>query len=782
MNTITYPTWTASVTSAKIRLGQAVSQMLAPLGLVLAMVAGTDGNDRVDRPQSQRRARMASRRQQQEVVGPDPDLAASYGRHSSEMQNEESSNDQHLKNCEEAKRNGHTIPKRLWFSDEAVSGTKRDRAGLNAMLRAAENGEFSILYVYNLSRLARNSLISLSILKRLVHVFKIRVICPLEGLDSANGGWEFMASVVGAMNERFIADLAAGVLRGLERRLLAGYAIGDHVLGFGSQLAPGEQPWDGKGPKPKKVYIIDSKPAMVVCQIFEWFVRERKSISWIVSELNRQKVPKCHRSTSPEWHHAIVVGILENEKYIGIWEWGLRKNVRDPETGKLSRELRSEEQVEKWTRDLRHLQIVDDETFELAQRRLAENRATYAGNRRPNGKLHGSPEGNVHAGLLSGILMCGMCPRGDDYARFVVTGKYYRCPRRQRGTCECDKSALRKVADNSVLDVVRSQLLRSQSWMDVVHDSMTRTWHRRIAEVPNDVEELEKDLGKLKRRIERLMDELEEAEDADVRKRLRKRQEERNQILRDLKKAKRRDSALGDEPPTREWMMKAIEDLSQTLSEGNSAAARDALRTLVGGRILTEKVCVDGEEFLRGRFTFCANNVIAAILPESATILGSHEEGSEVVIDFVKAKESHPADLKAEEVKRLYDQGMLGKQIARTLNLSGAGVTSLLNRWFKSRGLEKPDGRKRRHTLPQPFEDLPLYQRIAGRVKEMIDAGELIGDIAAELDVDRNTITRAMKFAYESQGLPVPDGRTRRINMERKSRSKHERGNWRDDY
>ena len=50
-------------------------------------------------------------------------------------------------------------------------------------------------------------------------------------------------------------------------------------------------------------------------------------------------------------------------------------------------------------------------------------------------------------------------------------------------------------------------------------------------------------------------------------------------------------------------------------------------------------------------------------------------------------------------------------------------------------------------------------------------------EIAEHLHCDRNTVTKAMKFAYQSRGLPVPDGRTRRKSLDRKvSRPRRRRG------
>ena len=144
------------------------------------------------------------------------DLAGSYARFSSELQDESSNADQHRKNEEKAKKNQHSIAPENMYADEEVSGTKLDRDGLNEMLEDAKAGKFSTIYFFSLSRLARQSLISMSILKNLVHVHNIRVISVSEGIDSDQPGWELAAQILSMFHEQYIKQLAHDVLRGQE--------------------------------------------------------------------------------------------------------------------------------------------------------------------------------------------------------------------------------------------------------------------------------------------------------------------------------------------------------------------------------------------------------------------------------------------------------------------------------------------------------------------------------------------------------------------------------------
>ena len=141
----------------------------------------------------------------------------------------------------------------------------------------------------------------------------------------------------------------------------------------------------------------------------------------------------------------------------------------------------------------------------------------------------------------------------------------------------------------------------------------------------------------------------------------------------------------------------------------------------------------------------------------------------EIVIDFV---DPNPYDDESELAKALYDQKLMNVAISKRLNCSPSKVTKLIRYWFESRGQEMPDGRSRRSQLAFKHQEPPMYQRISDEVKQLYDKKLLIGEIAEKMKCDRNTITEANRFWYESRGLEVVDGRTRRKSLERKVSSK----------
>src|SRR5580692_10634855 len=83
----------------------------------------------------------------------------------------------------------------------------------------------------------------------------------------------------------------------------------------------------GRGPKPKRIVVVDPDASAVVKEIFSLFVAYQ-SISAVVKWLNsvRETIPKIGKG---RWSLQSVRRILTNPKYIGKWDYGSTTTVRD---------------------------------------------------------------------------------------------------------------------------------------------------------------------------------------------------------------------------------------------------------------------------------------------------------------------------------------------------------------------------------------------------------------------------------------------------------------------
>jgi len=82
---------------------------------------------------------------------------AIYARYSSENQRPESIDDQVLACRRLAKKQSIVIAQDHIYADQAQSGARSDRPALAALLAAAPSGEFYVVLVDDLSRLARDT-------------------------------------------------------------------------------------------------------------------------------------------------------------------------------------------------------------------------------------------------------------------------------------------------------------------------------------------------------------------------------------------------------------------------------------------------------------------------------------------------------------------------------------------------------------------------------------------------------------------------------------------------
>jgi site-specific DNA recombinase len=696
---------------------------------------------------------------------------ASYARYSSDNQREESITDQQRKCREAAARNGHAIERDFEFQDEAVSGTKLHRAGLDRMLAAAAAGEFSTLYFHSLSRLARESVITMPLLKKLVHVDRVRVISVTEGIDSDRDGWEVLATILSVMHERYIKDLGDNVFRGQEGAVLAGFSVGDYCFGYTSAPIPGsENARKGRNAKLRMAYTVDERTAPWVIRIFDWFVVDKCSVRWITRELNRLGAPKDHRSTTKLWHHQQVTALLKNKKYIGVWPWGQKKNMRNPLTGQVSQDERPEEDHEKWTRHFPHLRLISDELMNMAQTRLDANDRQQEHRRKPSGKLAGSVSGNSRTQplhLLSGSLRCAGC--GATLRVGGAGGRYMTCPNWAKGVCDCKAQTRRDLAERMILDAIGQQILANPAWHQDVFNRTLQAWRQRAERQPAERQSLVKALAEVERKITQLLDAIESGlDDPEVKVRLAERRKVRDALKRQLDHEQHAVAEPRPEP-TEQWVVERLQHLDEVL-HGSGPAAALALRHLVGGKVLVREVRLPGRErhYTQGSFAVRLGQLMESVgdmPPTAAAGIDRESNGDrveDIVIDF---RAEDPSVQIIDDVKALWDEGLTYREIAAQVGWNRNLVTEALAKWFRQRGLEPPDGRSCRGRLDRST----LADQLAERAKDLWDQGHLVHDIAATLGCNRDTATKAIQHWFQSRGLEAPDGRTRRKTLAVKS-------------
>ena len=548
-------------------------------------------------------------------------------------------------------------------------------------------------------------------------------------------------------------------MRGLIGNLLNGHSVGDLAYGYGSVPIPGvETHRRGRNERPPKKYVINETEATWVRKIFDWFVRERRSIRWIVCELNRLKAPRDQRSRGEKWGRSAVINLLRRTKYIGIWEWGVSRNHRDPETGDIYKELRDEDEWKKWVRHLPELKIVDEEVFARAQELLDENEQKCADFRGEEGTFTGSPKDRAHPRhLLQRRIRCGEC--GAYF--YVASARGLACPGARDGVCSYRTMLPRELAERLILGEIGRRILEDSAWRKEVQETALREWQTSQSQVPSELQAAQDQLRELDRKIENLLDQVEEGNaPADVRDRLRVRRDERGQLARQIEKWQRQ-VAQKPQALSAEQVDEGLQNLHRVLSSGTPAAAI-ALGNLVGD-VEVRAVSRPGRKrpFLQGEFFLRTGKVANALnctqLAENEGDASEGQAGGEkIVIDFV---EPDPKFEMSDKVKELYETGLANWEIAEKLGLRRSRVTLLYNFWHERRGLPAPElgnrpKRKRRET--------PLYKRIADEAKQRWVEGDSESEIGRHFNTTQATVRDAITWWHSRRNLPVPKFADRR--------------------
>ena len=604
-------------------------------------------------------------------------VAATYCRMSSDMQNERSPEDQ-LRVCRKrAESDGNVIPDDAVFIDRAVSGTKPDRHALTRLKEAARARRFSTLYVEDLSRLGRESTELMRLLKQMVHD-DIRVVSLNEGIDSNIDSWQLLATITSLQHETFIRDLAQRIRRGKAGAVLEDLSVGDWCFGYRSEPIPGsEKTRRGRDCRPRKRVVIDEETARWVVQIFVWFAIEHRSMQWIARELTRLNVPKDHRATTPGWHHQYIRRILTNKKYSGIWIWGRRRNKRHPLSGKIKQEVVPDKDVIVRARE--DLRIIPQELWDAAQARLRELKKIYPGPNGGVGQKGASYVDSYPKNEFSGLIFCRACG-----ARFQTAGafaKYLACGNRNFNRCTVRTHAPRKLLRSLLTDQLKRHVTSTKNMLDTILEAVHRYLAVAESSVPKKIQSRKLERAGVERKIANLYRLAEESE-TDLQALGRRIAELERQLDEHAAEIRRLEEQLVDPSavPTRAWLLQQLEALEAWVGEDPRELAL-VFRAYTGGRIEMENVIPPGKKrgYFRAHFKGNVVNVIADRALRSAGENGSDEcksvrllqqacrDQSFTCIAAIDVKRASRSEQLAPKVRQLRARGMSWKTIQRRL-------------------------------------------------------------------------------------------------------------------
>jgi site-specific DNA recombinase len=525
--------------------------------------------------------------------------AAIYARYSSENQRPESIDDQ-ISECRKlARQRSIVISDDHLFSDQAQSGARSDRPALTALMAAAQRNEFDAVLVDDLSRLARDNHLMLSIIAELSFA-GIRVISVADGLDSDDEESTLAIQVRGIFNELQLRDLKKKTLRGQIGQKQRGFFVGEKTFGYRS-VPVGEMRMDKKGrPRPEGYSMeIEPKEAAVILRIFTSYA-DGQSLTQIVKTFNEENVPGSIRATKG-WSPATISRILDNEKYSGRWAWNKTESRRDPRTG---RRRRFEKPESEWViRDDEALRIVPDQLWKTVRARREEMHRTWPGG--GNGKRgfsgeQGGRQAHFPTHLLSGSMTCGCC--GAAIAQ--VSGKsggYYGCLAATKGACDNKTLVRRTLVEKIIVGAVQERITDAEEIAYVLKRVEAEIVKQR-SDLPEALKLKEAELTAEQRRMANFVDFIGEGRGSQA-------------LAKALVDSERRVEALGEEvdclrrsrekifrPPPIEWVKDRLGNLQEVLEQRTPRSAQ-TLRSLLGPITLQPVAPEIGRPFYRADTT-----------------------------------------------------------------------------------------------------------------------------------------------------------------------------------
>lgn len=194
--------------------------------------------------------------------------------------------------------------------ESGVILSEYEMLGLDTLKEEILKGGVVAVYVYELSRIARQAKILYSIRDFLIE-HKVQLVCvnPSFRMFRQDGSFDDSSNVIFALycslaeNEGFIRK--ARFKRGKERKKLEGRFVGGRVL-YGYRLDEGNR------------YMQDPETSLMVKRIFDMYVSGEYSARQIASILYKEGILN---QASPYSREGFIIKLLKNKSYCGVFPY-----------------------------------------------------------------------------------------------------------------------------------------------------------------------------------------------------------------------------------------------------------------------------------------------------------------------------------------------------------------------------------------------------------------------------------------------------------------------------
>jgi len=332
------------------------------------------------------------------------------------------------------------------FADRGITGTNtKNRESFNEMIDLALNGGIDLILTKSISRFARNTVDTLSIVRQLKAV-GVEVIFEKENLHTFDPKCEMILTIMSSLAQEESRSISENVRWGQRKSMQDGkiHLAYSHFLGYRK----------GADGRPE----IVEEEAAIVREIYDLYI-SGKTINDIAAELTNRSIPTPAGRT--KWSVSTIRSILSNEKYKG--DALLQKTFT---VDYLTKEVRKNQgEMPSVLVHNSHEAIIDPEVFDRVQELLVERCKT-------RGKVY-----SKHP--FAGKIICGDCGEyyGHKVWRIRSTGERYNvwyCNHKFDGDISCETPRLRETEIKDALVAALSAI----GWGDLAYSD--KLWHEQV--------------------------------------------------------------------------------------------------------------------------------------------------------------------------------------------------------------------------------------------------------------------------------------------------------------
>ena len=301
------------------------------------------------------------------------------------------------------------------YTDEGISATNtRHRQGFNQMVSDALNGKIDLIVTKSVSRFARNTVDSLSTIRKLKENH-IEVYFEKENIWTFDSKGELLLTIMSSLAQEESRSISENVTWGQRKRFADGKISlpYKHFLGY----KKGEN----------GIPVVVEEEAKIIRRIFSMFM-EGKTPYQIAKTLTADGIPTPAGKVN--WGATTVTSILTNEKYRGSALLQKEFTVDFLEKKKKI----NEGEVQQYWIERSHQPIIDPEEFDRVQAEFARRKGL----------------GNHYSGssIFASRIVCGDCGAFYGPKIWHSNSKYRRviwqCNEKFRGEEKCGTPHLRE--------------------------------------------------------------------------------------------------------------------------------------------------------------------------------------------------------------------------------------------------------------------------------------------------------------------------------------------------